>query len=127
MAVSIQVSNGVPSRPRREAGSWPCAPGRGVPELAEAGVGLGRRESDWRRPRLGTGPVLFGAGYKADRPSIGGGGTRGRAPWGAELGAERLGQRDEELEEAGREMSAADGSRERDSAGLVRWEAGLGL
>lgn len=109
-----------PSRPRRKAGIRPQAPGRGVPELAEAGIGLGRRERDWRRPSLRDGLRLFwgGATKQAGLRLAGvarGGGTLG----GAELGAERLGQRDEELEEAGREMSAAAGSRERDSAGLA--------
>ena len=88
--------------------------------MAEAGIGLGRRERDWRRPSLRDGPRLFwgGATKQAGLRLAGvarGGGTLG----GAELGAERLGQRDEELEEAGREMSAAAGSRERDSAGLA--------
>lgn len=91
-----------------------------MPELAEAGIGLGRRERDWRRPRLGTGPVLFGGGAtKQTGLRLAGVARGGGLLWGAELGAERLGQRDEELEEAGREMSAADGSRERDSAGLA--------
>ncbi|XP_012872216.1 PREDICTED: type II inositol 1,4,5-trisphosphate 5-phosphatase-like [Dipodomys ordii] len=51
--------------------------------------------------------------------AIGGGsGTRGRARlgWAEHAG----GRRDEELEEAGREMSAAAGSRECDSAGTAR-------
>lgn len=53
-----------PSRPRLKAGIRPQAPGRGVPELAEAGIGLGRRESDWRRPRLRDGPrSVLGRGY----------------------------------------------------------------
>lgn len=109
-----------PSRPRCKPGIRPQAPGRGVPELEEAGIGLGSRERDWRRPGLRDGPrSVWGRGYGAGRPSIGGSGTRGRAPLGGGAGAERLGQRDEELEEAGREMSAAAGFRERDSAGLA--------
>ncbi|KAB0360717.1 hypothetical protein FD754_004873 [Muntiacus muntjak] len=66
----------------------------------------------------GTGPVLFGGGATEQAGLRLVGVARGGGPlWGAELGAERLGLRDEELEEAGREMSAAAGSRERDSAG----------
>lgn len=106
-----------PSRPRRAAGTQPRAPGPGALELAEAGIDLGRRGGDWRRPGFRGGPrSLWGRSYGADRPLIGEGGTRGRAPLVVERGR-GSGRRDEELEEAGREMSAAAGSRERESAG----------
>lgn len=92
---------------------------------------FGPRHQNWRRQvsvledavRIGGGSaagagfvLLRGWGCGAAQPSIGGGGTRGRAPLGAvqEVWGGRC---DEELVRTGTEMSAAAGCRERDSAG----------
>uniref|UniRef100_A0A8C0HU53 Type II inositol 1,4,5-trisphosphate 5-phosphatase n=1 Tax=Balaenoptera musculus TaxID=9771 RepID=A0A8C0HU53_BALMU len=67
------------------------------------------------RARLGAGPVLFGGGAMEQTGLRLARVARGGGPlWGWNGGA---GRRDEELEEAGREMSAAAGSRESESAG----------
>lgn len=116
-----------PSCPPAAFGTRSQAPGRGAPELAEAGIRLGRGGRDWRRPGLRGGlRSVWGRGYGADRPSIGGGRGRRRVLW---TRAGRGGQRDEELGEAGREMSDAAASRERDSAGwraVGSWAGTLG-
>ncbi|XP_029084548.1 type II inositol 1,4,5-trisphosphate 5-phosphatase isoform X1 [Monodon monoceros] len=104
-----------PPTPRGWNSAQGTRPGR-------SGIGGGRYRSRKARrgleePRLqGRARSLWGRSYGADRPLIGEGGTRGRAPLGVERGR-GSGRRDEELEEAGREMSAAAGSRERESAG----------
>ncbi|XP_017897397.1 PREDICTED: type II inositol 1,4,5-trisphosphate 5-phosphatase isoform X1 [Capra hircus] len=101
--------------------SWNSAPGTWP---GRARIGGGRYRSWKARKGLeetspqGRAPFCLGAGLQS-RPAFDWRGWQAGAGsfGGAELGAERLGQRDEELEEAGREMSAAAGSRERDSAG----------
>ena len=103
--------------------SWNSAPGTWP---GRARIGGGRYRSWKARKGLeetspqGRAPFCLGAGLQS-RPAFDWRGWQAGAGsfGGAELGAERLGQRDEELEEAGREMSAAAGSRERDSAGLA--------
>uniref|UniRef100_A0A2K6GNC0 Type II inositol 1,4,5-trisphosphate 5-phosphatase n=1 Tax=Propithecus coquereli TaxID=379532 RepID=A0A2K6GNC0_PROCO len=97
--------------------AWNSAPGT-WPECATIGGGrYPSRKGLWGLEEAqlqGAGSVLFGGGameqtdFRLVDVGPGGGPTWGRSARG--------GRRDEELEEAGREMSAA-GSRERDSAG----------
>ncbi|KAF7464947.1 Hypothetical predicted protein [Marmota monax] len=109
--------------PPQEAGSptlrdWNSAPGTWP---ACGTIGGGRYPSHKKRWGLeqvlpqGAGSVLFRGGAKAQTnfrlAEVARGGV---AEWGRHA---RGGRRYEELEEAGREMSAAAGSRERDSAG----------
>ncbi|XP_058535013.1 LOW QUALITY PROTEIN: type II inositol 1,4,5-trisphosphate 5-phosphatase [Ochotona princeps] len=76
--------------------------------------GRGGLEENTLRPR-GSGLVVFGGGAKAHTDlRLVEGACGGRPVSGVHAGG---GRRDEALEEAGREMSAASGSRERDSAG----------
>ncbi|XP_031320664.1 type II inositol 1,4,5-trisphosphate 5-phosphatase isoform X1 [Camelus dromedarius] len=91
---------------------WNSAPGTWP---GSARIGGGRYRS-WQALRGLEEARLQGRSYGAGRPSIGGVARGGGPLWGAER-VGRRGRRDEELEEAGREMSAAAGSRERDSAG----------
>lgn len=117
--------SGRPSRPPGWVGTRPQAPGQGAPELAEAGIGLRRREGDWRKPGLRGGLCsVLGVAMRQTGLRLAEVARRG-----GEDGAGRRGRRDEELEEADREMSAAAGSRERDSSGpagsgRVGWRVG---
>ncbi|CAD7684198.1 unnamed protein product [Nyctereutes procyonoides] len=101
---------------------WDAAPETGP---RRSGIGGGRypsRNGRWRleeaRPR-GRAHVCLGAGPRRGAASDWRRWRAGAGRPGAGRGdAGRCGRRDEELREAGREMSAAAGSRERDCAGV---------